>query len=252
MMRAGPRTIRRGAPSPRRAAGTPLRAAPWAPALLCAALLAALAAPTAAEEEQTWHAETVSSMPSGLQVTDYWSRGRDKMRAETVVAGQRVITIVNGPLYHAINATSGEMLTIERSKRALAADEKRPRPFATEGWVIQERGGEKVREDVLAGRRCDVWRLTDSQGRREVWIHQEPAEVVLPLRVEVYYRKAGTEVRTDYTAWASGLDLPDRLFEPDPRFEVTRVGYDEYVKRSAEGELQVVPVLHANLLHGPK
>jgi hypothetical protein len=240
MMRDTQRAVRRRA------------TARWAgPLALGLAVLAGAPGPATADEA-TWHAEALSSLPSGLQVTAYWSKGNDKLRAETVVAGHRVVTIVNGPLYHTINATTGRVLTIERSKRAVAADGDHPRPFGTEGWAIQERGGEKVREDVLAGRKCDVWRLTDSQGRREVWIHQEPEDAALPLRVEVYYRQAGTEIRTDYIQWASGLELPDHLFEPDPRFEVTRVGYQEYVERSGKGELKIAPVLHSHLLHGPK
>jgi len=49
-----------------------------------------------------------------------------------------------------------------------------------------------------------------------------------------------------------GLDLPDRVFEPDPRFSVESLSYDEYTKRSASGDPPSVPVLHANLLHGEK
>ena len=209
------------------------------------------ALPAAAEAPVTWHAETLSSSPQGLHVTQYWSKGQDKMRAETVIGGHRLITMVNGERYYAVDVLSGRAISIERSKRARADDRKRPRLVGLEGFVIRERGGERVGEEMLAGSKCDVWRITDARGRREVWVRQDRAGEMLPLRVEIYNRAAGAEIRTDYVQWASGLDLPDRFFLPDPRFEVQELGYDDYVKRSGEGEM-LVPVLHANLLHGEK
>jgi hypothetical protein len=205
----------------------------------------------AAPEPRTWHAETLSSGPQGVTVTQYWSKGVDKMRAETVIGGHRLVTLVNGELYYAMDVTAGTAVAIKRSKRALAEDRQRSRPLGLEGFVIKARGGEKVASETLSGRLCDVWRLTDERGRREVWVQHEPAKEMLPLRVQIYNRQAGAEIRTDYLQWASGLELAERLFLPDPALTLQRLEYDEYVKRSGAGEA-LVPVLHAHLLHGDK
>jgi len=214
------------------------------------ALVALLLAPAglARAEVTTWYAETLTSSPRGLQVTSYWSRGNGLLRAETVIAGHRLVTIVNGPTYFAIDETAGSVVAIERSKRAREEGVKHDRLMGLEGFVIRERGGEKVGEETVGGRPCSVYRLTDERGKREVWVHQGD-EDVLPVRVEFYNRQAGALIRTDYIQWASGIELPDRLFAPDPRFPVRKLGYEEYVAQSGKGEL-LVPVLHANLLHG--
>jgi len=205
----------------------------------------------AGADEATWYAETLSSSPRGIHATQYWAKGKDRLRAETVIAGHRLVSIVNGDVYYAVDVTEGKAIAVKRSKWALAEDAKRPRLVGTEGFVIRERGGEVVKSERLAGRPCDVWRLTDQRGRREVWVQQGGDGEMLPLRVEVYNRQAAAEIRTDYVQWASGLELADRIFLPDPRFPVDAMDYDEYVRRSTEGEL-LMPVLHSNLLHGDK
>jgi outer membrane lipoprotein-sorting protein len=224
--------------------------------LCCAALLLALALALArtadAAEEKTWYAETLTSSPRGINVTDYWAKGRDRMRAETVIAGHRFITIVNGKRYYSIDATEGKVIDIERAPRALADDKQHPRMIGLEGIVIRDRGGEKVKSEKLAGRMCDVYSNTDALGRQQVWVQQESSSDQLPLRVEVYNRQAAATIRTDYLQWATGLELADRLFEPDPRLPVETLGYDEYVARSTSDQPPAVPVLHANLLHGGK
>jgi len=218
--------------------------------LALAVALAATAAPAA--EEETWHAETLTTSPRGLNVTEYWSKGRNRMRAETVVAGHRLVTIVNGKRYYAIDATTGTVVSIERAARAVADDKKRSRMIGLEGIVIRERGAEKVKSETLAGRKCDVYSNTDASGRQQVWVQQDGSGEQLPLRVEVYNRQAAATIRTDYVQWVSGVPLPDRVFEPDPRFTVETLTYDQYVARSSTADPPPVPVLHANLLHGEK
>ena len=208
-----------------------------------------------AEEPATWHAEALTSSPRGVQVTQYWSKGSDRLRAETVVAGHRLVSVVNGDLYYAIDVTSGLAIAVKRSPRAIEEGKKRSRLVGLEAFVIRERGGEKVKSEPLAGQMCDVYRLTDSRGRRAVWVQQErggKTGEMLPLRVEVYNRQAGAEIRTDYVQWASGIELPDRLFLPDPRFSLEEFDYEEYVDRTHSKDPPRVPVLHSNLLHGEK
>ncbi len=217
-----------------------------------AALAGVVAAGPAPAEPDTWHAEAISTSPHGLHVTQYWSKGRDKLRAETVIAGHRLLTLVNGDTYYTLDLVTGKAVAIERSAKARKDDGTFPRPFAREGWVIDRRGGEKVSEEPLAGSMCDVWRHTTPHGRRVVWVRQEEAQDRIPLRSEVYDRNSTATVKTDYVQWAAGMDLADRFFEPDPRLEVVRMGYDEYLKRSGDGDIGIPPVLHANLLHGSK
>lgn len=215
-------------------------------------LFAVLAAFPAAADDETYHAETLSSSPRGIHVTQYWSKGRDRMRAETVVAGHRLVTIVNGGLYYAVDVTVGKAIAVERSARARDGDKRMPRLIGVEGMVLRDRGGEKTKTERLAGQLCDVWKLTDDRGRREVWVQQDEEGEMLPLRVLVYNRKAAAEIRTDYTQWASGIDLPDRLFLPDPRFALEQMSYDDYLARANKGDRSMPPVLHANLLHGER
>jgi len=230
---------------------TRIRIAARAAASLLAGLAAVLlVAPAARAEEQTWYAETLTSSPRGVNTTQYWSKGNDRMRAETAFAGHRLITIVNGKTYYALDLNSGQGVAIERSKRALDEAKKRKRLVGLEGLIIRERGGEKVKSEMLGSRKVDVWKNTDSRGRQEVWIQQDGPEDVIPLRVEVYSRQAGAAIRTDYVSWIEGLALPDRMFEPDPRIPLEKFSYDEFLERGDDAPR--VLVLHGNLLHGEK
>ena len=215
------------------------------------ALGLSLVASLAGAEDATWHAETLTSSPRGVQVTEYWSKGHDRLRAETVIAGHRFVTIVHGGLYYSVDATEGKGIVVKRDARALEDGRRWNRLVGLEGFVIQEKGGEKVKSEPLAGRLCDVYKQTDSRGRRQVWVQHEDAEQMIPLRVEFYNRQAGALIRTDYVQWASGLELPERLFAPDPRFPIEELSYEAYIQRAANGP-PVVPVLHTNLLHGEK
>ena len=202
--------------------------------------------------DTTWHAETLTSSPRGVHITSYWSKGRDRMRAETVIGGHRIVTIVNGKDYHALDVTSGTAITIKRSPRSVAATKKWSRLIGLEGFVIKDRGGEKVKSETLGSRMCDVFVNTDQRGKQTVWVQQEGPEEAIPLRVEVYSRQAGAVIRTDYVQWIEGIELPDRLFEPDARFPSEKFDYDDYVAAGNEGKVPAVMILYGNLLHGNK
>src|SRR5262245_33622183 len=57
------------------------------------------AAKPAANGTPTWYAQALARGAGGLNVTHFWSKG-PWLRAETVVAGHKVVNIVKGPWYY--------------------------------------------------------------------------------------------------------------------------------------------------------
>ncbi|MCG8590075.1 MAG: hypothetical protein MJE66_12360 [Proteobacteria bacterium] len=219
------------------------------PGLLLAWILAGTPALAETPEAVSWYAEAVAQGERGFLITHYWSSG-PRFRAETVIAGRRIVTLVNGEYYTIIDATLGTGVAIQRDARAVAADAKRGRPFGVEAQEVRAAGGEKVGEERLAGRDLEVYRLTNDAGRRTVWVSPPPSE--LPVRVETYSRRSGQTQKLDYVNWLSGLPLPAGFFEPDPRIELERVGYEDYVRRSRKEPVGPAPVLFGVLLHGER
>lgn len=208
------------------------------------------AAPDASERsrEQVWFVQAMNTTPTvGLAISYFWSKGR-KLRVSTIVQGQPILTLVSGDWYYAIDVLGERGLAIARSAKALAEDAKGGRPFANEAQLIRDRGGEIVRTDQLGSLVCDIYRLTDEGGRREVWVPQKGED--LPLRVEVFDRATGETRRIDYVGWATSLHLPDSFFDPDPRVELEELTYDEYLKRAGQGPVGPIPVLYGYMLHG--
>jgi outer membrane lipoprotein-sorting protein len=207
------------------------------------------AAKPAAKGPATWHAQRITHGDTGVAVENYWSKGR-KLRAEIVVQGVLVHTIVAGEFYTIVDVTNQKGVQIRRSPAALALDAKSPgeRPFGREGAELVSKGAEVVRSDSLAGRPCRVYRLTDAVGKREVWVSDDKRK--LPLRIEFWARDSGVHTTTDYIDWISEIALDDAFFQPDPRVPLETVEYDDYVKRSGSEPVGPAPVLFAPLLHG--
>ena len=63
------------------------------------------------------------------------------------------------------------------------------------------------------GRACEVFRLTDQLGRRELWVTKD--KLRLPVRVVVYRRDTGRTVTTEFINWLTGLSIADGFFEPE-------------------------------------
>ncbi|RIL06707.1 MAG: hypothetical protein DCC71_05945 [Proteobacteria bacterium] len=197
----------------------------------------------------TWYAQRVTHGDAPVAVEHFWSKGR-KLRAEMVVQGMPVLTLVNGDRYTIIDATNLVGVAIRRAPEAVAADAKQPkeRPFGREGDDLLKLGGELVRSDHHGGQPCRVLRHTDDRGRREVWVTDDKRK--LPLKLEFFARESGTHTISDYIDWLSGMELPDAFFEPDPRVQLEAIEYADYVKRSGEGPVGPAPVLFSPLLHG--
>jgi outer membrane lipoprotein-sorting protein len=196
----------------------------------------------------TWYAQALARGDAGLNVTHFWSKGA-RMRAETVVAGHKIVTIVNGSSYYAFDATSGKGITIERGKSAIAQDRDDRRPFGNEYEHLIAQGAEMIEKEEQLGRETGIFRVTDDFGRRKLWVTLD--DFHLPLRIEVYERASTRRTTTDYVNWQSGLPIEDSFFEPDPRAELEHMDYATYTERTAtEGPVGPVPVLYNRLLNG--
>lgn len=227
--------------------------------VLLLALIAA--APVSAQEPEpqpqpeppapapTWYAQALTSTLVGPTITFYWSKGRS-MRAFTVVQGRPVLTLVHGEWYYVIDQLAGTGLAVQRSAKALAEDARGRRPFAREADLILAQGAERVRTEDLGGMKAHVYRLTDRVSKREVWIPADGERI--PLLVEVFDRALKQNRRTQYAGWRRDLRIPDAFFRPDPRVELERFGYEEYLARSAQGPVGELPVLYGTLLHGTR
>jgi hypothetical protein len=140
-------------------------------------------------------------------------------------------------------------VSIIRAPAAIARDAPDRRPFGRELEQIQAQGGEKVGEERIGGRLCELYRETDRHGRRQLWVSKD--ELRLPMRLAIFRRARSTTVRTDYLNWQRGLPIPDAFFEPESGIQLERLGYSDYSTRLAEGKpVGPVPVLYTDLLVG--
>ena len=194
----------------------------------------------------TWYALTLAHSEIGMNVAYFWSKG-PKLRAETVVAGRKIVSIVSGDTYYAYDATSRAGVAIGRAAEAIAKDAPGRRPFGREVEVIVGQGGEKVGEEQIGGRPCERYRVTDGAGRREVWVTKD--ELRLPVRLEIYTRLSGKTIYTDFVNWASELPIDDGFFAPDPGVNFTRLSFREFAERQFT-PIGPVPILYMDLLTG--
>lgn len=232
------------------------------PSLIGIAALLALVAQTALGQEaadeapsgkkvelpDTWYAQAVARSDRALNVTHFWSKG-DMLRAETVIAGRRVVTIVNGDTYYAYDAVLRNGVAIQRSRIAVQQDEERDRPFGNDLATILRQGAEKVREEKLGGGMAELYQVTNKRGRTRVWVTQ--TDPPLPMRIEMFRRATASDVATDYLSWQRGLPVADDFFLPETGIEMQLMTLAEYVSGQAERRpAGPVPVLYGDLLHG--
>jgi len=199
--------------------------------------------------EQSWYASSLSRNEAGsFLVVHFWSKGA-RFRAETLIAGHRITSIVNGGTYYVLDPVLGTGAAIERSQRSVAQDATRGRPFGGELQQILSQGGEKVGTERVGGRECEMYRVTNAKGRRQVCLSMQEPQV--PLRIESFDRNSGQTTYVDYSNWMLGLLISDAFFEPDERISMERLGYEEYQARTARGQSAgPAPVLYGDLLHG--
>ena len=209
---------------------------------------AASASEPASNGVPTWYAQALARGAGGLNVTHFWSKG-PWLRAETVIAGHKVVNIVKGSWYYTYDGLTKRGLAIRRDPKAEAADSPTRRPFGREYEILIGQGAEQIGEQDALGRKVGVYRVTDMRGQREVWVTLD--EQKLPLRLEIYDRKSQGRRFTDYVNWQSALIIPDVFFDPEPDVQLERLDLEQYIRRSVEeGPVGAVPVLYADLLHG--
>jgi hypothetical protein len=212
-----------------------------------AAAVAAQAPDARAEEGTAWYAERISTGDAPVRVEHFWSKGSG-LRSETVFAGHPILTLVKGPRYVIVDRLTGQGISIERSPKALAEDGERERPFGNELHVLLESGGEKVGSQEVPGGRCDLYRLTNESGRKEVCV--SPDDRRLPLVLRVWLRGSGQSMESRYLQWSREIEVPDAFFQPPANAALEHVTYEQYVERSPRERLGPAPPFHAELLHG--
>ncbi len=210
---------------------------------------AAAKAPAAARSRvsPTWYALALGQLQGRLAVAHYWSYGT-KFRALTLISGKPILTIVNGRFYYTIDLAERVGVRIERNPRAIAVDGRYARPFAEEWEELMAAGGEKVKEETVAGRVAEVWRLTNNSGRRTVWVSRE--RPMVPMRVQTFDRKTGRDDSVDYVNWQLGLPIPEQFFDPPEGIEMETFDYEGYIAAVRRGPVGPAPPLYRHLLHG--
>jgi hypothetical protein len=200
---------------------------------------------------QSWYAQTRVATSFGVVTTHYWSKG-SLFRAETMLAGHPVTTIVNGPRYYIYDSIMGKGAAIERNPAAVAGDPERGRPFGRERDEILAAGGETIQSESLraADAPYEIYQLTNENGRRRVLV--TISDPPLPFRVETFVRKSGAEGVLEYSGWQRGLEIQDSFFVPPSSVVLENVTYSEYTLRAGKGPVGPAPVYYRDLLHGTR
>jgi hypothetical protein len=183
----------------------------------------------------------------GFLMVHFWSSG-SLFRSEAVLAGRKIVTIVNSDTYYVVDAVGGNGVAITRSEAARRLDASRSRPFGNDLDQLLRRGGEHVGVEKSGGRSIDVYRLTDDRGRRTIWMSQ--SDPPIPLRVETYDRESATTGKVDYVNWLKSPAIAPSFFQPNPSWKLEKLDYDTYRRRILKGPVGPAPVLYRHLLHG--
>ncbi len=235
-----------------RTTGGPALAASLVACLVALFAPASIAAEAPASPEKpatfaTWHATVFFSNGETYRIIHYWSAGAS-MRAETLISGHPITTIVRGDRYISFDRLTGEGLDIERSPTALAEDRGRVRPFGIELEELKKAGGERVEETTMSGVPVEVWRLTDDTSRRTVWVSQKAPHV--PIRAETFVRGSSQTLVFDYSSWRFDLEIPAAFFALPGDAQIDRYGHADFLAKSAQEPIGRAPILYPDLLYG--
>jgi hypothetical protein len=219
--------------------------------VLAAAALASLPLLSRAEEPapaavSTWYTERLMTAGGSPTIEHLWSKG-PWLRSELVVGGQPIVQLVKGDRYLIVNRLQRRGVAIQRNPRAVERDAAGKRPFADDRDRIVAAGGERVGMEKLGGQECEVYRVTDGDGRRETCV---TAAQGLPVRTEMWHRASGSSSIATYLSWASNVPLTDDFFEPEPGTAIEEYGYEQYLEAVKKGPVGPSPPLHGHLLHG--
>jgi hypothetical protein len=216
---------------------------------LAVAVLALLAPPARAQQpsagSETWYTERLMAGGAAPTIEHLWSKG-PWLRSELVVGGQPIVQLVKGNRYVIVNRLQRKGIAIQRSPLAISHDAAGKRPFADDRDRIVAAGGERVGSETIGGRECEIYRVTDGDGRRETCVTSGG----LPVRTEMWHRSSGSSSSASYLSWASQVPLTDEFFDPDPGVVIEEYGYDQYLAAVQKGPVGPAPPLHNYLLHG--
>ena len=200
-----------------------------------------------ASPEPTWYAMALGRLGGRPAVGHFWAKG-SKLRAETVIFGRPIQTLVDEKYYYTIDVLDRTGLAIQRSPRSVEQDPDRRRPFALEWEDMFEAGGEKVGSEGSGSEEAEIWRLTNVSGRQTVWVSAN--EQRLLLRVETYDRESSATDQVEYVNWQTGLAIPDSFFHPGSDVRIRRMEYGKYIQAARKGPVGPAPPLYRYLLHG--
>jgi hypothetical protein len=196
-------------------------------------------------QEAGYFATTLGRSEFEMVLVQYWSKGA-RFRAETIVTGHPIITVVDAGWYYTWDGLTGEGYAIKRDEAAIAADQRRGRPFGMELRELRDQGGTKIQSEELGGVQVDVYRVTDAAGRRTLWID---AEQELPVRLETFSRATGRTGTLDWISWIPGLVIPDAFFQPATDLALIRFeSYAAYLDGLARAPIPPAPPLFHYLL----
>lgn len=197
------------------------------------------------QAEFGYFATTLGRSDYELVLVQYWSKGA-RFRAETIVTGHPIITVVDAGWYYTWDGLTGEGYAIARDEAAIAADQRRARPFGMELDELRDQGGTKIQSEELGGVQVDVYQVSDDAGRRTLWID---AERELPVRLETFNRATGRTGTLDWISWIPGLVIPDAFFQPTADLRLTRFeSHAAYLDGLAQGPIPPAPPLFHYLL----
>lgn len=199
---------------------------------------------TIQSQPNTWHATTFVRAAIGLRFIHYWSKG-SWMRAETMIDGHPIVTIVRGQDYIAFDELTGQGARIKRAPAAVAADARYPRPFGNELEELKAQGGVKVDEEMHGETTVEIWQKTDTLGRRKLWVTSDESR--LPVRLDTFVRAGAQTITTNYSDWTRGLAIPDAFFEAAANVQLEELDYPSYVE--AASTRPIGPILYPDLLH---
>jgi hypothetical protein len=194
---------------------------------------------------ETWYTERLMSGGKAPTIEHLWSKG-PWLRSELVVGGQPIVQLVKGNRYVIVNRLQRRGIAIQRSPLAIANDAPGKRPFADDRDRIVAAGGERAGSQTIGGTECEVYRVTDRDGRRETCVTSGG----LPVQTEMWHRGSGSSSQASYLSWASQVPLTDAFFDPDPGVVIEEYSYDQYLADVKKGPVGPAPPLHSFLLHG--
>lgn len=214
---------------------------------VAAVVVACLGLAASATAQTTWYVEKYATGDAPVRVEHLWARG-PMFRSEAVIAGHPITTIVKGDRYIIIDELNRTGVAIQRAPEAIRDEKTVPRPFGNELMGLQQAGGEFVGVETFGTNECDMYRLTNQEGRREVCATRDDAK--LPILLRAWMRRSQRQIEARYVNWTDRLQIPETYFEPDPRIPLTQIPYQEYVDRVAKDLELPAPPLYRDLLHG--